>query len=87
MVYYAPFIVLFQFGWASTQISHLALIPELTSCVEEKMSLNAIRLGLLMFYISFFGVFRNPAHGIEVFKNDNGGSKFSLKTVWRQKKG
>ncbi|KAK3709913.1 hypothetical protein QZH41_020039, partial [Actinostola sp. cb2023] len=43
--YYTPFIVVFQFGWASTQISHLALIPELTSDEHEKTSLNAIRYG------------------------------------------
>lgn len=41
--YYTPFVVIFQFGWASTQISHLALIPELTSDEHEKTSLNAIR--------------------------------------------
>lgn len=42
-LYYSPFIVIFQFGWASTQISHLALIPELTTDEVEKTSLNAIR--------------------------------------------
>lgn len=42
-VYYIPFIVLFQFGWAATQISHLALIPELACNTSEKVSLNAIR--------------------------------------------
>ncbi|XP_071952603.1 major facilitator superfamily domain-containing protein 12-like isoform X1 [Antedon mediterranea] len=42
-VYYAPFIVIFQFGWASTQISHLALLPELTSNKSERTELNAIR--------------------------------------------
>lgn len=43
VIYYVPFIVIFQFGWASTQISHLALIPELTECQVEKVTLNAIR--------------------------------------------
>lgn len=42
-IYYTPFIVIFQFGWAATQISHLSLIPELTNDEEEKCSLNAIR--------------------------------------------
>jgi Na+/melibiose symporter-like transporter len=42
-LYYAPFVVIFQFGWASTQISHLALIPELTPCENERVALNAIR--------------------------------------------
>ena len=43
LLYYAPFIIIFQFGWASTQISHLALIPELTVCQQGKVELNAIR--------------------------------------------
>ena len=43
IIYYVPFIVIFQFGWASTQISHLALIPELSECKIEKVTLNAIR--------------------------------------------
>ena len=30
MVYYSAFIVVFQFGWACVQISHLALITDLT---------------------------------------------------------
>lgn len=42
-MYYVPFIVIFQFGWASTQISHLSLIPELTDNENEKVTLNAIR--------------------------------------------
>ena len=41
--YYVPFIVMFQFGWASTQISHLALIPDLASNTNQKVLLNAIR--------------------------------------------
>ena len=42
-VYYIPFIVIFQCGWASTQISHLALIPDLASTTNEKVLLNALR--------------------------------------------
>lgn len=44
--YYAPFVVIFQFGWAATQISHLSLIPQLTTCDNERVALNAIRLDL-----------------------------------------
>lgn len=44
MIYYAPFIVIFQFGWASTQISHLSLIPSLSNCEHDKVGLNSIRL-------------------------------------------
>ncbi|XP_030832400.1 major facilitator superfamily domain-containing protein 12-like isoform X2 [Strongylocentrotus purpuratus] len=42
-IYYAPFVVIFQFGWAATQISHLSLIPEITSEDGERVELNAIR--------------------------------------------
>ena len=41
--YYIPFIVIFQFGWASTQISHLALIPDLARRTDEKVLLNSLR--------------------------------------------
>ena len=43
IVYFAIFIVIFQFGWASVQISHLALIPELSEDENERVGLNAIR--------------------------------------------
>ncbi|XP_069990072.1 major facilitator superfamily domain-containing protein 12 isoform X4 [Penaeus vannamei] len=43
VVYYAPFVVIFQFGWASTQISHLALIPNITQDPNDRTELNAIR--------------------------------------------
>ncbi|XP_063717851.1 major facilitator superfamily domain-containing protein 12-like [Symsagittifera roscoffensis] len=42
-IYYTPFICLFQFGWASSQISHLAIIPELTSCKKTRGNLNGYR--------------------------------------------
>ena len=44
MVYFSSFIILFQFGWAAVQISHLALLPELTPDKNERVLLNAIRL-------------------------------------------
>lgn len=42
-IYYAPFVMIFQIGWASTQISHLSLIPQLSQCENERVVLNAIR--------------------------------------------
>ncbi|XP_069938787.1 major facilitator superfamily domain-containing protein 12-like isoform X2 [Cherax quadricarinatus] len=36
-------ICLFQFGWAATQVSHLALIPDLTNVEAERDELNIIR--------------------------------------------
>lgn len=43
MVYFSVFIIIFQVGWASVQISHLSLIPELASDENERVGLNAIR--------------------------------------------
>ena len=43
LVYFAVPIVIFQFGWASVQISHLSLIPELTPNQSERVGLNSIR--------------------------------------------
>lgn len=43
LVYYAAFVVIFQFGWAAVQISHLALVPELTLSEHERTELIAIR--------------------------------------------
>uniref|UniRef100_G3UBC0 Major facilitator superfamily domain-containing protein 12 n=1 Tax=Loxodonta africana TaxID=9785 RepID=G3UBC0_LOXAF len=43
LIYYGPFIVIFQFGWAATQIAHLSLIPELVTNDHEKVELTALR--------------------------------------------
>ncbi|XP_062873111.1 major facilitator superfamily domain-containing protein 12a [Trichomycterus rosablanca] len=43
LVYFIPFIVIFQFGWAATQISHLSLIPELVRSESAKVELTAYR--------------------------------------------
>ena len=43
MFYFITFAVVFQFGWAATQISHLAMIPELTPSQDERTGLTAIR--------------------------------------------
>ncbi|XP_076819781.1 major facilitator superfamily domain-containing protein 12-like isoform X1 [Clavelina lepadiformis] len=48
-VYYAPLVVIFQFGWASTQINHLALIPDLTNDDGDKVTLNAFRYAFTVF--------------------------------------
>ncbi|KJH43976.1 transporter, major facilitator family protein [Dictyocaulus viviparus] len=43
VLWFAPFIMVFQFGWASVQISHLALIPELSSIDSSRTSMNSLR--------------------------------------------
>ena len=46
MLYYSFFAVIFQFGWAAVQISHLALIPALTQSQDERTGLTAIRYSM-----------------------------------------
>ncbi|KAI5099344.1 major facilitator superfamily domain-containing protein 12-like isoform X2 [Silurus meridionalis] len=43
LIYFIPFIIIFQFGWAATQISHLSLIPELVTSESAKVELTAYR--------------------------------------------
>lgn len=43
VLFFVPFIVVFQFGWAAVQISHLSLIPELVRCEHAKVELTAYR--------------------------------------------
>lgn len=42
LIYYAAFVIIFQFGWAAVQISHLSLVPELTPIERERTQLIAI---------------------------------------------
>ncbi|XP_076272380.1 major facilitator superfamily domain-containing protein 12-like [Rhynchophorus ferrugineus] len=43
MFYYSMFIIIFQFGWAAVQISHLSLIPEISPNEHDRTKLTAIR--------------------------------------------
>jgi len=59
IVYYCGFVIVFQFGWACVQISHLALIPDLSSSEKEHTSLTSYRysakiLSSLMVYMSMW---------------------------------
>ncbi len=45
VVYYSAFVVVFQFGWAATQISHLSIIPDLTPLTSERGRLTSLRYG------------------------------------------
>ena len=43
LIYFSAFIIIFQFGWAAVQISHLSLIPILTPISNERICLNSVR--------------------------------------------
>ncbi|RUS80621.1 hypothetical protein EGW08_011631 [Elysia chlorotica] len=42
-VYYTPFVVIFQFGWAATQISHLSYSSDITPYKQERVTLQSVR--------------------------------------------
>ena len=44
-VYFVFFVAIFQFGWAATQISHLSMIPALSSSTSERAQLTSMRYG------------------------------------------
>ena len=46
LIYYAVFVIIFQFGWASVQISHLAAIPDIAATQNERTGLTAIRYSM-----------------------------------------
>ncbi|XP_048732861.2 major facilitator superfamily domain-containing protein 12-like isoform X2 [Ostrea edulis] len=57
-IYFAPFVVIFQFGWAATQISHLSLIPDLTPDENERVELNGLRYAFtVLSNLAVFGIF------------------------------
>lgn len=57
LIYFVPFIIIFQFGWAATQISHLSLIPELVTCEHAKVELTAYRYAFTVIAnITVYGV-------------------------------
>ena len=43
LFYFSMFIVLFQCGWAIVQISHLAILPELSTTQTDRSELNSVR--------------------------------------------
>ena len=43
VLYYSALAICFQFGWASTQIGQLALLPELSSQKKTQVELNSLR--------------------------------------------
>jgi Na+/melibiose symporter-like transporter len=46
IIYFSMFIVLFQCGWAIVQISHLAILPELSKTHNDRSELNTVRFCL-----------------------------------------
>ena len=49
LFYFSLFITLFQCGWATVQISHLAILPELSSTQKDRSELNSVRYCMSVF--------------------------------------
>ncbi|GAU98136.1 hypothetical protein RvY_09317 [Ramazzottius varieornatus] len=77
-IYFAPFVLIFQFGWASVQIASLAMIPDLTSDDSERVELNSIRYAwtiasnLLVFVLTAFVLRYGNKDSERVTPNDAG---------------
>lgn len=48
-VYFTIVILVFQFGWATVQVTHLAIIPELSRTQKDRTDLTAIRYSASVF--------------------------------------
>ncbi|XP_039250508.1 major facilitator superfamily domain-containing protein 12-like isoform X2 [Styela clava] len=75
-IYYVPLVIIFQSGWAATQINHLALIPELARDRAEKVNLNAVRyaftvLSNILVYCVTWVVFDVSGEGTEQLSEDD----------------
>nr|CAH7727472.1 unnamed protein product [Callosobruchus chinensis] len=85
MFYYCMFIVIFQFGWAAVQISHLSLIPELTPNEHDRTKLTAIRYcftvisNVLVYIITWIVLHMNDGETNKIGPSD--GPKFQH-VVW-----
>ncbi|KAK4470273.1 hypothetical protein MN116_005844 [Schistosoma mekongi] len=67
MIYYLPLVAIFQAGWAAVQITHLAIINELSMESSERTLLTSLRylftvLSNLLVYISTFLLLQHQRH-------------------------
>jgi len=70
LFYYAPFIAIFQFGWACTQIAHMALISQMTQDRSQQTGLSGFRLvdvdscfGLSQLFLLYCQQKKTPVRG------------------------
>ena len=59
LVYYSGFSLILMFGFASVQISHLAMIPELAATSNEKTLLTSIRYAYFFTYFQRYKEYFN----------------------------
>jgi Na+/melibiose symporter-like transporter len=57
LFYLCTFVTIFQCGWALVQISHLSILPELSTTQKDRSNLNSMRYCLSIFAnITVFGL-------------------------------
>jgi Na+/melibiose symporter-like transporter len=49
LFYFGLFVTLFQCGWAAVQISHLSILPELSTTNRDRTELNSVRYCMSIF--------------------------------------
>mmetsp|Transcript_36937 Transcript_36937/g.59757 ORF Transcript_36937/g.59757 Transcript_36937/m.59757 type:complete len:533 (-) Transcript_36937:343-1941(-) len=49
IIWYSFFACLFNFGWASVQVAHMSLVPELTDSEPLRLRLNSVRFAFTVF--------------------------------------
>jgi Na+/melibiose symporter-like transporter len=49
LFYFSLFITVFQCGWALVQISHLAILPEISTTKRDRSELNSVRYSMSIF--------------------------------------
>ncbi|XKL66253.1 hypothetical protein PGB90_009673 [Kerria lacca] len=71
---YAFAIIIFQVGWATIQISHLSLIPEMTALLEERADLTTLRYvvyvcsNIVIYVMAFFILQESKINSINVIE-------------------
>lgn len=69
VAYYSVFIITLQFAWACVQVSHLAMVPELTPAQGERVYLNSLRScftilsGFAVYTLCYFLFDSTTTHG------------------------
>lgn len=78
---------IFQCGWATVQIAHLSILPELTSNEKERSELNGIRYGfslisnITVFVIAYIFINNDEVSMLHVEIGPKDYSKFKVNVV------
>lgn len=68
VIYFSGFIVIFQFGWAAVQVSHLSLIPVLAHDERSRTELTALRYFTFLTELVWLCYFWHSAVALDTHK-------------------